>query len=125
MCGVTLMGVSKGMGRKAGLEQFWLPGEPFARHIGAESQAMQLIVHIRDEAHRFAIAGHRARRGKQSRQSILERIPSVGPKRRRALLQYFGGLHLLREASAEDIARVPGISHTLAAEIYATLHEQG
>lgn len=123
--GVLLIGVSKGMGRKAGLEQFWLPEEHVPRHLPADSQAMQLIVQLRDEAHRFAITGHRARRAKAAKHSVLEGIPQVGPKRRRALLKYFGGLHLLREASTEDIARVPGISHALALQIYTTLHEKG
>ncbi len=123
--GVQLIGVAKGQGRKAGLEQFWFPGETVARFLPGDSQAMQLIVQIRDEAHRFAIAGHRAGRGKKARQSVLETIPGVGAKRRQALLRHFGGLALIEQASIEDIARAPGISATLAEEIYMTLHNKG
>lgn len=123
--GVQLIGVAKGQGRKSGLEQFWFPDEPVPRFLPAESPAMQLIVQIRDEAHRFAITGHRAGRDKKAKHSVLEAIPGVGAKRRQALLKYFGGLAMIAGASVEDIARVPGISATLAEEIYATLHEKG
>ena len=123
--GVHLVGVAKGQGRKAGLEQFWFPHEETARYLPPDSQAMQLIVQIRDEAHRFAITGHRAGRAKNSKRSVLEQIPGVGAKRRQALLKYFGGLAQIRLAGVEELARVPGVSETLAREIYATLHEQG
>ena len=123
--GVHLVGVAKGQGRKAGLEQFWFPHEETARYLPPDSQAMQLIVQIRDEAHRFAITGHRAGRAKNSKRSVLEQIPGVGAKRRQALLKYFGGLAQIRLAGVEELARVPGVSETLAKEIYATLHEQG
>ncbi|MDO4642327.1 MAG: excinuclease ABC subunit UvrC [Cardiobacteriaceae bacterium] len=123
--GVHLVGVAKGQGRKAGLEQFWFPQESKPRFLPADSQAMQLIVQIRDEAHRFAITGHRAGRAKNSSRSLLEQIPGVGAKRRQALLKYFGGLAQIRHAGIEDLARVPGVSATLAKDIYALLHEQG
>lgn len=123
--GVQLIGVAKGQGRKAGLEQFWFPHEKTARYLPPDSQAMQLIVQIRDEAHRFAIAGHRAGRDKKAKKSILETIPGVGAKRRQALIRYFGGIQGIESAAAEELARVPGISVTLAQEIYATLHEKG
>lgn len=122
---IMLVAVAKGQGRKAGLEQFWLPNVPQAKILPSDSQAMQLIVQIRDEAHRFAIAGHRAGRAKKSKGSVLEQIAGVGAKRRQALLKYFGGLAMIEQASEEEIARVPGISVTLAKEIYATFHEKG
>ena len=121
--GVHLVGVAKGQGRKAGLEQFWFPHEEVPRYLPSDSQAMQLIVQIRDEAHRFAITGHRAGRAKNSKRSLLEQIPGVGAKRRQALLKYFGGLAQIRRAGVEDLAKVPGVSETLAKEIYAVLHE--
>lgn len=122
---VQLIGVAKGQGRKAGLEQFWFPGESMARFLPSDSQAMQLIVQIRDEAHRFAITGHRNARAKNSHKSLLEQIPGIGAKKRQALLKYFGGLAMVERASIDDLARVPGISEALAKDIYATLHEQG
>ncbi|UJF24310.1 excinuclease ABC subunit UvrC [Suttonella sp. R2A3] len=122
---ILLIGVAKGQGRKAGLEQFWFPDEPNPRMLPPDSQAMQLIVQIRDEAHRFAIGGHRQARAKQSRRSRLEQIPGIGAKRRQALLKYFGGLTMVEQASVDDLARVPGISATLAQEIYDSLHDQG
>lgn len=123
--GVRLIGVSKGQGRKAGLEQFWLPGDSQPFFLPADSQAMQLIVQIRDEAHRFAISAHRKSRGKKSQGSVLEQIPGVGAKRRQALLKYFGGLGMVEAASVQELARVPGISLQLAEDIYASLHDRG
>lgn len=123
--GVQLIGVAKGQGRKAGLEQFWFPNEKTARYLAPDSQAMQLIVQIRDEAHRFAIAGHRAGRDKKVKKSVLEQIAGIGAKRRQNLLKHFGGMQGIEAASIEELARVSGISATLAAEIYATLHDKG
>ena len=122
---MQLIGVAKGQGRKAGLEQFWFPGESVARFLPSDSQAMQLIVQIRDEAHRFAITGHRNARAKSSQKSVLEQIPGIGAKKRQALLKYFGGLAMVERASIDDLTRVPGISEALARDIYATLHDQG
>lgn len=120
---IALMGVAKGQNRTAGLEQFWLPNAQQPFFLPSDSQAMQLIVQIRDEAHRFAITGHRARRAKKAKGSVLEQIPNVGVKRRQALLKHFGGLAMIEQASVEEIARVSGISDTLAADIYATFHQ--
>ncbi len=122
---ITLIGVAKGQDRKAGLEQFWLPETKKPHYLPSDSQAMQLIVQIRDEAHRFAISGHRAGRAKKSQRSVLEQIPGIGAKRRQALLKYFGGLAMVEQASVEEIARVPGISDTLAKDIYAVFHNKG
>ncbi len=118
---VQMLGIAKGTTRKPGLETIYLAdaGEvPIAPH----SPAMHLLQHIRDEAHRFAIAGHRARRGKTRRKSELDGIAGVGPKRRRELLRHFGSAAAVRGASREEIAKVPGVSRKLAEDIYAALH---
>ncbi|MEQ9737813.1 MAG: excinuclease ABC subunit UvrC [Algiphilus sp.] len=118
---IPLFGVAKGVTRKPGLEEL-IPGEggaPF--RLPADSPALHLIQQIRDEAHRFAIAGHRARRGKARTQSQLEDIEGLGPARRRALLNHFGGITQVRAASVDSIAKVQGISRTLAARIHAAL----
>jgi excinuclease ABC subunit C len=119
--GVTLIGVAKGEGRKPGLETLHFPGGADMQ-LGADSPALHLIQHIRDEAHRFAITGHRARRGKQRKRSALEDVPGVGPKKRRDLIQHFGGMQELARASVRDLATAPGISLRLAEAIYDALH---
>ncbi|MGA7981217.1 MAG: excinuclease ABC subunit UvrC [Chromatiaceae bacterium] len=121
--GVSLVGVSKGPDRKPGTEQLWLSGRNTAVILPADSPAMHLIQQIRDEAHRFAITGHRQRRAKARRTSTLEQIPGVGPKRRQSLLRQFGGLQGLTRAGVEDIARVEGISRHLAQQIYDAFHQ--
>ncbi|MEO6173295.1 MAG: excinuclease ABC subunit UvrC, partial [Arenimonas sp.] len=118
---VLLVGVAKGAERIAGNEQILLPDGRVLRP-GARSPALQWIQQIRDEAHRFAITGHRGRRQKKRDVSRLEDIPGIGPRRRAALLKHFGGLVALKEAGAEEIARVDGVSDALAARIYASLH---
>jgi len=119
---LILLGVAKGVTRKAGQETLYLndPSQPF--FLPLHSPALHLIQHIRDESHRFAISGHRARRGKARRTSTLEGIPGIGPKRRRELLTHFGGLHELSRASLEEICKAPGISKKLAESLYAALH---
>ncbi|MFN3581399.1 MAG: excinuclease ABC subunit UvrC [Pseudomonas sp.] len=119
---LTLLGVAKGVTRKAGMETLYLNDPQNELVLPGHSPALHLIQHIRDEAHRFAITGHRARRGKARNTSPLEGIPGVGPKRRRELLKHFGGLQELKRASAAEIAKVPGLSKKLAEQIYAGLH---
>ncbi|MFW6346831.1 MAG: excinuclease ABC subunit UvrC [Halomonas sp.] len=120
--GVTLLGVAKGTTRKAGLETLFLETVDRTLDLEAASPALHLIQHIRDESHRFAITGHRTRRDKVRRTSTLEGIAGVGPKRRRELLRFFGGLHGVKQASREELARVPGISDSLAETIHRALH---
>lgn len=117
-----LIGIAKGVTRKPGLETLiTTDGEEF--HLPSDAPALHLIQHIRDESHNHAIAGHRAKRGKTRRTSALEGIEGVGPKRRQALLKYMGGLQELKRATVEEIAKVPGISHSLAEIIYQTLKQ--
>ncbi len=120
---VLLIGVAKGEGRKVGLETLWKAGDDVPIPIESTSAAFHLITQIRDEAHRFAIEGHRSQRDKLRRRSLLEDIKGVGPQRRATLLSHFGGLEALKGATIEDIAKVPGISETLAKVIYDALHE--
>jgi len=121
---LILLGVAKGVTRKAGLETLYLNSPENPLRLPAHSPALHLIQHIRDESHRFAISGHRAKRGKTRRTSTLEDISGVGPKRRRELLTHFGGLQELARASFDEIAKAPGISKKLAEAIYAALHSE-
>jgi excinuclease ABC subunit C len=119
---IRMIGVAKGVERKPGLEQLFVVGEENPRRLPPDHPALHLIQQIRDEAHRFAITGHRARRGKARTASRLEEISAVGPTRRNRLLEHFGGLQGVLAASIEDLARVEGISRTLAERIYQELH---
>lgn len=121
---LILLGVAKGVTRKAGFETLYLNEAANEFTLRGDSPALHLIQQIRDEAHRFAITGHRARRGKARRTSTLEGVAGVGPNRRRELLKHFGGLQELSRASAEEIAKAPGISKKLAESIYASLHSE-
>ena len=123
--GVSLIGVAKGPDRRPGMEQLFLLGRPGALILSADSPALHLVQQIRDEAHRFAISGHRAQRARARKTSRLEQIPGLGPKKRRELLRQFGGLQGVLGAGVDDLVKVRGISRNLAETIYNDLHLDG
>ena len=123
--GVHLIGIAKGPDRRPGLEVLHLSGQDRPLTLPAESAALHLVQQIRDEAHRFAITGHRQRRAQARRTSTLEAITGIGPRRRQLLLKQFGGLQQLARAGVEDIAGVAGISKALAQRIYDAFHPDG
>ncbi|MDM8120502.1 excinuclease ABC subunit UvrC [Succinatimonas hippei] len=117
-----IVAVAKGEGRKEGLETLIMGFTHERYHLDLSDPALQLILHIRDESHRFAITGHRGRRSKARRTSALEGIEGVGTKRRQALLQHLGGRQEVMRAGVDELAKVPGISKALAQKIYDALH---
>jgi excinuclease ABC subunit C len=125
--GIEVVGVAKGPGRRAGEETLVLariePGNPGRDlHPGSSSPALHLVAAVRDEAHRFAISGHRKRREKARERSVLEDVPGIGARRRSALLKAFGGMQGLERAGVEELMQVKGIDRGLADRIYASLH---
>ena len=123
--GVCVAGVAKGADRRPGQERLFLAGEEHPRILPPDSPALHLIQRIRDEAHRFAITGHRQRRAKARTHSVLETVPGLGPRKRRELLRQFGGLQGVIRAGVDDLAKVHGIGRKLAQSIYDTLHATG
>lgn len=117
---VPILGIAKGPSRKAGLEKIVLGDLEVA--ISPNGGAMHLLQHIRDEAHRFAITGHRGRRQKQRRRSELDDLQGIGPKRKRELLSHFGSVAGVKGASIEEMLKVPGISRKMAESVYASFH---
>ena len=119
-----LVGVAKGESRKPGLETLILAGSHQLISLPSTSPALHLVQHIRDESHRFAITGHRAKRQKVSKKSVLENIEGIGAKKRQALLTFLGGMQEVKSADLTELEKVPGISKTLAKNIYDVLHDK-
>jgi len=119
---VCVVGIAKGLSRKPGEEELILESEARTLELAPSHAGLHLIQAIRDEAHRFAVVGHRARRGKARTTSMLNEIPGIGAKRRQALIEHFGGLRGVQAAAIDDIAKVEGISRPLAERIYKHLH---
>jgi excinuclease ABC subunit C len=120
--GLAVVGVAKGADRRPGQERLFRPGEPIAIVLQADSAALHFIQRVRDEAHRFAITGHRRRRARRYRESILETVPGLGPARRRAILTHFGGLQGVLRAGVADLEKVAGVGAAMARSIYDHLH---
>ena len=119
---LALVGVAKGPGRRPGQETIYKGVNNVQFKLAPDTPAMRLIQQIRDEAHRFALTGHRNRRSRKRKSSVLETITGLGQKRRRELLRHFGGLQGIRRAGIDDIVQVPGISYILAGRIYDQFH---
>ncbi len=119
---ITLVGVAKGPDRKPGQERLFVYGFPDPRAPEAHSPASRLIQRVRDEAHRFAITGHRRKRARRYNESVLETVPGLGPAKRRALLKHFGGLQGVLRAGVADLQQVTGIGENLARSLYDHLH---
>jgi len=120
--GLEVVGVSKGADRRVGQERLHRAGEDIPIALEPDSAALHFIQRVRDEAHRFAITGHRRRRARRYRESVLEAVPGLGPSRRRALLTHFGGLQGVMRAGIVDLEKVPGVGASMARSIYDHLH---
>jgi excinuclease ABC subunit C len=120
--GLAVLGVAKGADRRPGQERLFRPGEPIPIVLQSDSAALHFIQRVRDEAHRFAITGHRRRRARRYRESILETVPGLGPARRRAILTHFGGLQGVIRAGVADLEKVSGVGAAMARSIYDHLH---
>ncbi len=120
--GIEVVGVAKGPGRRAGEETLVLADSGREIHPGSSSPALHLVAAVRDEAHRFAISGHRKRREKARERSVLEDVPGIGARRRAALLKAFGGLAGVEAAGVEELMQIKGIDRGLAERIYAAMH---
>ena len=120
--GVAVVGIAKGADRRPGQEQLFLSTRKAPLILAADDPALHLLQQVRDEAHRFALAGHRQRRAKARTKSVLESIAGLGPKKRQALLRHFGGIQAVGQAAVEELVRVPGINFTLAARIHELLN---
>jgi excinuclease ABC subunit C len=121
---VMIVGVSKGPDRKPGMEKLILVDQDQPINVTPDASGLLLIQHIRDEAHRFAITGHRQRRAKATKQSVLEGIQGLGPKRRQQLLKQFGGLQGISQAGVDALCSIDGISRCVAQRIYEHFHHQ-
>ena len=121
---VCLLGIAKGPARKAGQETLVLSDGKSLIRLQESSAVLHLLQEIRDEAHRFAITGHRARRKKNQSRSLLDEVEGIGSKRRQQLIHHFGGMQGIEKAGPEELARVPGINRNLAQKIYDTLHNR-
>src|SRR5581483_949060 len=119
---VTLVGVAKGPDRRPGQERLFIYGAAEPRMPEAHSPASRLVQRIRDEAHRFAITGHRRKRARRYNESVLEAVPGLGPSKRRALLKHFGGMQGVLRAGTADFEKVTGIGAALARSLYDHLH---
>jgi excinuclease ABC subunit C len=120
--GLPVIGVAKGADRRPGQEKLFTPDRPEPLILPPESPVLHLVQRVRDEAHRFAITGHRRRRARRHNESTLEAVPGLGPARRRELLKQFGGLQGILRAGVDDLAQVRGIGRPLAELIYEHLH---
>ena len=120
--GLAVVGVAKGADRRPGQERLFLPGDPIPVTLAADSAALHFVQRVRDEAHRFAITGHRRRRARRYRESILETVPGLVPARRRALLTHFGGLQGVMRAGIADLEKVAGVGAAMARSLYDHLH---
>jgi excinuclease ABC subunit C len=120
--GLAVVGVAKGADRRPGQERLFLPGQAIPIALAADSAALHFIQRVRDDAHRFAITGHRRRRARRYKESILETVPGLGPARRRALLTHFGGLQGIMRAGVADLEKVAGVGAAMARSLYDHLH---